>query len=149
MYKNVVEQLELTGLKGASPLAYQSLQVDPPSPTRRRPKAPPENKFLLHLGLLLRKNYLVQLRSPKALLFQLLAPLLICFLIVEWQKIGDSKFTEIEIDSPIKQISGIERCYYTLEDPDNCLTIAYGILVNISLLKYSYKYLGRIGTMDS
>ena len=125
------DNLELSNLQGVSPMAYSSLDVDfPSSPKlRRKNKAPPENKFLLHLGLLLRKNFLVQIRSPRALLFQLLAPILVCYLIVEWQKIGDSKFTEVEIDSPIRSYGNINRCYHTLEDPNNCTTIAYGILV--------------------
>jgi len=82
------DHLELTTYQGASPMAYNALDTEFPSSPRlrRKTQAPPENKFLLHLGLLLRKNFLVQIRSPRALLFQLLAPILVCFLIVEWQK---------------------------------------------------------------
>lgn len=50
------------------------------------------------------------------------------FLSLNGKKIGDNKFTEVEIDAPIKSYGNINRCYHTLEDPDNCTTIAYGIL---------------------
>jgi len=88
-----------------------------------------ENKFLLHLSLLLKKNYIIQRRSPRTLMFQILTPFLVCLLILYWQSLAESVFSGIEIDSKISPISNIQKCFHSLDDPDNCNTIVYSIIV--------------------
>jgi len=92
-----------------------------------------ENKFLLHLGLLLKKNYIVQRRSPRALLFQIIIPFIVCILINYWQHLAEDIFSGVEIDSKIIPVSNIPRCFHSLDDPNNCKTVVYSIIVTISL----------------
>ena len=120
------DELELTNVSGLSS-GEGEYQQDLIRSSRSNRK--PERKFLLHLKLLLHKNYLIQIRSIRALLLQIFAPLLVCLLIQEWQYLATSVTSGVQIESPINPIGNIPKCFFVPEDPDNCLTIAYGIIV--------------------
>lgn len=120
------DELELTNVSGlnSGDGEYQHDFIRSPRSQRK-----PERKFFLHLKLLLHKNYLIQIRSIRALLLQCFTPLLVCLLLQEWQYLATSVTSGVQIDSPIHPIGNIPKCFFTPEDPDNCLTIAYGIIV--------------------
>lgn len=86
--------------------------------------------FILHLSLLLRKNFLIHKRSIKSTLFQLLSPFLASFLLFCWQTLTTTITSQNEIDSPILKIQKLDKCFYSYENPNDCYTLTYGIIVS-------------------
>ena len=123
------DELELTNVPRITiPGRHDQPRLNRPSSIRTQP----ESKFLLNLILLLRKNYLIQLRSPRALLLQLVAPFFVCILILQLQNLSVNVASQTEVNPKIGHIDPIPRCFYSAEDPDNCVTIVYGIIVSLS-----------------
>jgi len=98
---------------------------------RTKKKITGTNSFLLHLGLLLRKNYLVQKRSLKSLIIQLLAPIFICLIVYILQLSANSVVGQAIEEPPINPIGKIPQCFLNEENPTNCSTITYGIVVSL------------------
>lgn len=85
--------------------------------------------FFMHLRLLLRKNYFVQKRSLKSLLIQLFMPIAICGIIYLLQLSANSVVGKAVTDPDISAIGKIPQCFFNPENPNNCSTITYGIVV--------------------
>jgi len=94
------------------------------------------NNFLLHLRLLLRKNFLVQKRSLKSLLIQLLSPIVICIIVYILQVSANSVVGQAVEEPPIHSIGKIPQCYFSEENPSNCSSITYAIVVSFFTLIY-------------
>lgn len=86
------------------------------------------SKFFKHIGLMLKKNYIIMGRNKKITFFQLFSPILVCLLIVFWQYLANIVTDYAEIEPEITPTPKISRCI----SPDinmNCITIGYGIAV--------------------
>jgi hypothetical protein len=92
--------------------------------------------FALHLSLLLKKNFLIHKRSLKSTLFQILSPFLASFLLFCWQNLSTSITSQNEVDSPIMKIEKLDRCFYSYENPNDCFTLTYGVIVILTFFYY-------------
>lgn len=82
------------------------------------------SKFIVHLKLLLLKNYWLFRRNLKMSLIQIFAPVFFCLLIVFFQVKSSSWAAKEVYNTPQNPISAMPRCS---GDPD-CLTIGYSII---------------------
>jgi hypothetical protein len=93
-------------------------------------KMKPLKDFWLYLSLLLNKNYIITKRSWKLTLFQIMSPFIVTMMLWCWQNFSDAISYQIEKEPPIYPLPKLERCYYNREDPDNCTTLAYAVVVS-------------------
>lgn len=91
-------------------------------------------QFILHITLLLRKNFILQKRSLKTTMAQYWAPLVACYLILLLQNLGNDLTSGVVIESQIDTIGKIPRCYGPTSDPKNCTSLAYAVAV------YTYNF---------
>ena len=90
--------------------------------------------FMLHLKLLLAKNYIIQKRTRKQTYLQILSPFLISLLIFVLQyKIDEISHLKL-VDQPKKLIEPMPKCFYNDDNPNDCFTIAYSVVVRILIL---------------
>ena len=102
--------------------------------TGRKIEMTPLQLFISHLKLLLIKNYTVQKRTRKQTYLQLFSPLLISFLIFALQFKIDRIAHLTLIDQPKHLLEPIPKCIYTDDNPNDCLTIAYSVIVRINYI---------------
>ena len=112
--------------------------------TGRKIEMTPLQLFLSHLKLLLIKNYTVQKRTRKQTYLQLFSPLLISFLIFALQFKIDRIAHLTLIDQPKHLLEPIPKCIYTDDNPNDCLTIAYSVIVKINYMNQSIMYFREI-----
>jgi hypothetical protein len=91
----------------------------------------PSNKntsggFLKQTRLMTWKNYLVFSRNIRPTMFQLLTPVMICFLLLFLQSLVNNFTKGLENKNPEEiPLKSINKCKY----PEDCTTIGYGIIV--------------------
>jgi len=91
-------------------------------------KFSPMNDFILHLSLLLRKNWIIQKRSIRLSLLQLLSPFFVCIFLSWMQSVTSGIANQIEANPSIIEIGKIPRCEPGPDALDNCVTILYSII---------------------
>ena len=105
--------------------------IDTPSSQPSSNAVEDSKTFLLHVGLLLKKNFTLQKRSLRTTLVQYWAPLIGCYIILVLQGLQDNIVSGIQIESPIDTIGKIPKCFGTETNPDDCISIAYATVVSI------------------
>ena len=120
--------VELSDLSSRNPEIKQSGE-HPTGKYKRRSDIFKE--FFLHLSLLLKKNYLIHKRSKKTTLFQILSPILVSFMIICWQNLANDMTNRREINPPTNKIASLEKCFFQKDSPNDCATLAYGVLVSL------------------
>ena len=98
------------------------------------------SKFIVHLKLLLLKNYWLFRRNLKISLIQIFAPVFFCLLIVFFQVKSSSWAAKEVYNTPQNPISAMPRCS---GDPD-CLTIGYSIIGDPFAHTDEYAYINEI-----
>ena len=94
----------------------------------------PIRQFILHLGLLLKKNYILQTRSKKTFYLQVLSPFLVCLAIMLWQIISDEITNHVELNPPSMNIPLIPKCLDREGNNNDCSTIVYSVIVSLFIL---------------
>jgi len=98
------------------------------------------SKFIVHLKLLLLKNYWLFRRNLKMSLIQIFAPVFFCLLIVFFQLKSSSWAAKEVYNTPQNPISAMPKCS---GDPD-CLTIGYSIIGDPFAQTDEYAYINEI-----
>ncbi|EAR96275.2 transporter family ABC domain protein (macronuclear) [Tetrahymena thermophila SB210] len=97
--------------------------------------------LLMHIGLLLKKNFLINQRHKLVFLFNFLTPVIVCLMLIMWQQIADRLIQFLIIEPDIYEQSLIPRClspeYLDSLDPTDleikgnkrgCITVGYHII---------------------
>jgi hypothetical protein len=98
------------------------------------------SKFIMHLRLLLLKNYWLFRRNLKLSLIQILAPVFFCLLIVFFQLKSSSWAAKEVYNTPQNPITAMPKCS---GDPD-CLTVGYSIIGDPFAAAEEYSYINEV-----
>lgn len=130
LYKIPMKVDNQNGLLGSVLSNFPQL-TDTPSPKPSSNLFEVFKTFLLHVGLLLKKNFTLQKRSLRTTLVQYWAPLIGCYIILVLQGLQDNIVAGTLIETPISTIGKIPKCFGTETHPDDCISIAYATVVSI------------------
>jgi len=116
-----------TPINNRTQLLAASVSEAPDLNPAQNPQASEHRNFMFQLKLLLTKNFLVQKRSLKSLLMQLLAPIVICFLIYILQLSANSVVGQSVTNPPIISIDKVPQCVGGTT-PTNCSSLTYAVV---------------------
>jgi hypothetical protein len=120
--------VELTQLSfNESPTRFEKAALIPGFKSQMKPI----RDFFLYVSLLLKKNYLIHKRSFRTTFFQMISPFLVGLMLLYWQYCADSISYQVDKEPPIYTFPKLSRCYYNRENPDDCITVAYAVVVRI------------------
>ena len=137
---SIFQQVELTSLINSDRVSSYTSKDNSIINTIKN-EIKPLKKSFLHLCLLLKKNYVLQIRAKKTLFLQILSPFLVCIVIMIWQCISSSLINEVILNPEIYPTILIPKCTGHDSNDYDCSTIAYSIIVSFKSYEYIYSYL--------
>ena len=107
------------------------------------------NDFVLHLALLLKKNWIIQKRSKLLSMLLIFSPFFVCLFLSWMQSVTSGIAGQIEANPQITDLVKIPPCSPGPgPGPDatnDCVTILYSVIVSIfSLGSQSFSLLGEV-----
>ncbi|EAR94681.1 transporter family ABC domain protein (macronuclear) [Tetrahymena thermophila SB210] len=104
-----------------------------------------------HTKILLWKNFIIQKRNLKSLLFILFGPLIICSIIIGFQYLADDQTQHSDKSPPLHPMQPIIPCAKYSDDPDNCFTFGYGVIGNENAspwIDYAINFVAKVNKMN-
>ena len=84
--------------------------------------------LLRNTGLLTWKNFIVQKRSWKSSVCQLVSPFVLCLILYMWQLVANSFNQRIDLNPEIAQANYLEKCKPGAGQ-DSCTTLGIAVIV--------------------
>ncbi|KAL4479229.1 hypothetical protein ABPG72_011441 [Tetrahymena utriculariae] len=85
-------------------------------------------KAIIHIKLMMQKNFLIMKKNQKTTLFQLSSPLIVCVLLTIWQTLANNLTKITMIDNQIENVGALPKCIQGTGQLEECITIAYGVI---------------------
>ncbi|KAL4511800.1 hypothetical protein ABPG72_012645 [Tetrahymena utriculariae] len=104
-----------------------------------------------HTKILLWKNFIIQKRNLKSLLFILFGPLLICSIIIGFQYIANDQTQHSDLNPPIHPMTPFVPCSEYSDDPKNCFTFGYGVIGDQKAspwIDYAINFVAKVNKMN-
>ncbi|KAL4471570.1 hypothetical protein ABPG74_008463 [Tetrahymena malaccensis] len=104
-----------------------------------------------HTKILLWKNFIIQKRNLKGLLFILFGPLVICLIIIGFQYLADDQTQHSDLNPPLHPMAPIIPCEKYQDDPINCFTFGYGVIGDEKAspwIDYAINFVAKVNKMN-